>query len=396
MSGGGSRGTPQQDAYNEARWKYDWQSLQNRHAYNKSAFDANIRNQSRIREVKNQTAIEEWEYKEQMRIFDYNNQVAAHNASVEAYHKQKDFNALAMELTTFDNNRKYNENLIDIGFKNETRLMELGFNKRDLSQKLKGQTQALTEKSQGAFLEGLQKQGQALATGQTGRSARKNLQSVLAEQGRVQAALARQLTNEETGYEFALEKAEIGNELATRTLRQSMLSAKSQWEVDNTQARLQEYSANLQAEANIAPEPLLPPQLNKPIALPVPEVTPPPEPPSQAHWEALKPPPCSTGGGSGFLGALTTVVGIGAQVASAGSDDRLKYDITRVGTSPSGIPKYTFKYRMDGKHGPKYIGTSAQDLISIGRKDAVGQKEKDGFYYVDYSKLDVDMEVVTT
>jgi len=395
MSGGGSKGTPQQDAYNEARWKYDWQSLQNRHAYNKSAFDANIRNQQRIRDVKNQTAIEEWEYKEKMRIFDYNNQVAAHNASVEAYHKQKDFNALAMELTTFDNNRKYNENLIDIGFKNETRLMELGFNKRDLSQKLKGQTQALAEKSQGAFLEGLQKQGQALATGQTGRSARKNLQSVLAEQGRVQAALARQLTNEETGYEFALEKAEVSNELATRTLRQSMLSAKSQWEVDNTQARLQEYSANLQAEANIAPEPLLPPQLNKPIALPEPEVTPPPEPPSQEQWKALKPPPGSTGGGSGFLGALTTVVGIGAQVASA-SDDRLKYDITRVGTSPSGIPKYTFRYRMDGKHGPKYMGTSAQDLISIGRKDAVGQKEKDGFYYVDYSKLDVDMEIVTT
>jgi len=395
MSGGGSKGTPQQDAYNEARWKYDWQSLQNRHSYNKSAFDANIRNQQRIRDVKNQTAVEEWEYKEKMRIFDYNNQVAAHNASVEAYHKQKDFNALAMELTTFDNNRKYNENLIDIGFKNETRLMELGFNKRDLSQKLKGQTQALAEKSQGAFLEGLQKQGQALATGQTGRSARKNLQSVLAEQGRVQAALARQLTNEETGYEFALEKAEIGNELATRTLRQSMLSAKSQWEVDNTQARLQEYSANLQAEANIAPEPLLPPQLNKPIALPEPEVTPPPEPPSKKQWTDLKPPAGSTGGGSGFLGALTTVVGMATPFAQM-SDDRLKYDITRVGTSKKGIPRYTFRYRHEGKHGPKYMGTSAQDLIAMGLKDAVVQKEKDGFYFVDYSKLDVDMEVVTT
>jgi len=74
----------------------------------------------------------------------------------------------------------------------------------------------------------------------------------------------------------------------------------------------------------------------------------------------------------------------------------LKYDITRVGTSPEGIPKYTFRYRADGKHGPKYIGTSAQDLLAMGRKDAVGQKEKDGFYYVDYSKLDVDMEIVTT
>jgi hypothetical protein len=42
------------------------------------------------------------------------------------------------------------------------------------------------------------------------------------------------------------------------------------------------------------------------------------------------------------------------------------------------------------------MGTSAQDLLAMGHKDAVGQTEKDGFYYVDYSKLDVTMEVVTT
>ena len=40
------------------------------------------------------------------------------------------------------------------------------------------------------------------------------------------------------------------------------------------------------------------------------------------------------------------------------------------------------------------MGTSAQDLIAMGRKDAVGTTEKDGFYYVDYSKLDVDFEQV--
>ena len=51
---------------------------------------------------------------------------------------------------------------------------------------------------------------------------------------------------------------------------------------------------------------------------------------------------------------------------------------------------------MDGKHGPTYIGTSAQDLIAMGREDAVGQTEKGGFYGVDYSKLDVDMEAVST
>ena len=67
-----------------------------------------------------------------------------------------------------------------------------------------------------------------------------------------------------------------------------------------------------------------------------------------------------------------------------------------LGTSPSGIPKYTFKYVADGGHGPTYIGTSAQDLLAMGREDAVTQPEKDGFYKVDYSKLDIDMELVTT
>ena len=76
------------------------------------------------------------------------------------------------------------------------------------------------------------------------------------------------------------------------------------------------------------------------------------------------------------------------------SDDRLKYNITRVGNSKKGIPIYTFKYRHEGMHGPTYQGTSAQDLLEIGRDDAVGKQEKDGFYYVDYGKLDVEFKQV--
>ena len=77
------------------------------------------------------------------------------------------------------------------------------------------------------------------------------------------------------------------------------------------------------------------------------------------------------------------------------SDDRLKYDINRVGTSNKGVPIYTFRYRFEGKHGPKYKGTSAQDLLNTKFKNAVGQTETDGFLYVDYSKLDVEFEQVT-
>jgi len=54
-----------------------------------------------------------------------------------------------------------------------------------------------------------------------------------------------------------------------------------------------------------------------------------------------------------------------------GSDRSLKWDISRVGTSASGIPEYRFRYLHEGVHGPLYHGTMAQDLLALGRHDAV-------------------------
>ena len=398
MSGGGGGGglTQEQKDLQRERWKFDYQQMSNRVAYQHDTFWDSVNNAEAIREHKNAVATQEWVDKEKMRIFDFNNQVEAYNASIDSYEQQLDYNALAMELATNDNNRKYNERLQEIGFKNEERIMNLGFNKRDLTRKLKGQKQALAQKAQGNMLEGLQKSGAVLATGQTGRSARKNFQAVLAAQGQAQAALTDQLVLEETGYDFALEKTEKGASFAGRQLKESMTSAMGQWGADQNQLRLQRISADMAAEEKLAPAPVEPPPLSPPIDLPKPNVTVPPQMISKDQWDKLRPAEDvgGGGGGGGFLGALAMMAQIGA--AAAGSDDRLKYDITRVGTSPDGIPKYTFRYRADGKHGPKYIGTSAQDLLAMGREDAVGQKEKDGFYYVDYSKLDVKMEVVTT
>ena len=79
------------------------------------------------------------------------------------------------------------------------------------------------------------------------------------------------------------------------------------------------------------------------------------------------------------------------------SDRRLKHEITLIDKSPSGIPIYTFKYRsgmelangevLDSKS--TFVGAMAQDLLEIA-PDAVIMNEGDGFYRVDYSKIDVD------
>ena len=269
-----------------------------------------------------------------------------------------------------------------------------GFNIRAQKKDLDAKVAEKSFKGQGMMIKSIQQQGALLATGATGRSARKNVQSAIADYGRGQAALADSVLRDRDAYEFGMEKAGVEFNLGKRQLQESMKSAKEQHGADQQNAALQKYSADLGAEAKIAPEPVLPPQLPKPLELPVPQNLEPQKPPSWEQYKSTEPIKGSVSGG-GLLGAVQTGLQIAGTIAMvAQSDDRLKYDITRVGTSPSGVPTYTFKYRLDGEHGPKYMGTSAQDLIAMGRKDAVGTTEKDGFYYVDYSKLDVDFEQV--
>ena len=398
MSGGGGQKGETEEQYQGRieRWKFDYEQMVNKHDFNVDQFEAAQWNQEQIRQHKNTLAQNEWKDKEAMRIFDYQNMVKAYNASIQSYHKQLDYNAIAAEISTNDNTRKYNERLTDIGFKNEDLLMKQGFQGRELTQKIQASRADKNYQYDQVALKSLAKQGKVLASGQVGRSARKNLQAVLAEQGRAQSQLVDQITREETGYQFALERAGKDANFAQRQLQKSMESAGEQYDADNMQIQLQKYSADMGAESRIAPEPQAKPQLSKPLDLPKPSMLAPPDRPTKAQWENLKPVKGSSGGSGGFLGMASTVLGFASMIPGFPSDDRLKYDITRVGTSPSGIPKYTFRYRFDGEHGPKYMGTSAQDLIAMGREDAVGQTEKDGFYKVDYSKLDVNMEVVTT
>ena len=82
-----------------------------------------------------------------------------------------------------------------------------------------------------------------------------------------------------------------------------------------------------------------------------------------------------------IIGALGAAGGAGIQAAS---DERLKEDIKKIGTSPSGLNIYSFKYK--DKPGI-YQGVIAQELQESNPKAVV---TKDGFLAVDYSLIDVD------
>lgn len=71
------------------------------------------------------------------------------------------------------------------------------------------------------------------------------------------------------------------------------------------------------------------------------------------------------------------------------SDERLKTDIKQIGTSPSGIPVYSFRY---GDAPDVYAGVMAQDLLEHAPDAIVGLRN--GYLAVDYSKIDVDFSLL--
>ena len=92
-----------------------------------------------------------------------------------------------------------------------------------------------------------------------------------------------------------------------------------------------------------------------------------------------------TGGGGGAIPSI--IAGVG----SFFSDIRLKENISLIGQSKSGIPVYKFSYKEDDK---VWIGVMAQDLLIMGKEDAVHRDKESGYYKVDYSKIDVKMKLL--
>ena len=95
---------------------------------------------------------------------------------------------------------------------------------------------------------------------------------------------------------------------------------------------------------------------------------------------------------SGFLNLASQVVGIGSGISSwsSNSDIKLKENIKQVGVSPQGYKVYEFNYKDDFTN-TRYRGAMAQDVV---KKNPMAVDIRDNYLTVDYSQIDVDMEVV--
>jgi len=90
-----------------------------------------------------------------------------------------------------------------------------------------------------------------------------------------------------------------------------------------------------------------------------------------------------------LTGALSVASSIASIVSPfVGSDIKLKENIQEVGMSPKGYKIYEFNYKGNDT---RYRGAMAQDVV---KKNPMAVGIRDNYLTVDYSKIDVAMEVV--
>ena len=300
--------------------KYNMESEQL--AYNHAVLNKEIQQQNLDQQLLWQTGTAQraWDHEVKMREHEYNAQVAAYNKSERLYEAQVGLNKRARRMAEDSAYAVQDERLDAVMFQGMEAALKTSQTKSDIDRrrfgldlKINRQRSETNLQKQGATLEQQQKRaeaafssekqlvelmqaaGQAEAKGQTGRTAQKNVQAILAAGGRAQAQLADQITRGDSAYNLTmmgLDKSLIYGETETALARTALTSQAAYTDLayglgveqrDATRlsikaahgramdkAEFDEYGANLAADAQRMSEPGFAPLPPKPLELPRP------------------------------------------------------------------------------------------------------------------------------
>ena len=310
--------------YNSQLYRYNWQEARRDFRFAKRGVSIARQNEAAERGWRDQTALLDYQHGMAIRDYEYNMQMRAYNKSEETYRQQLNFNNMAAQVAMESEDRWLDERFKETAFANQDLMVQL-----------------------------LQEEGKAGLV-QSGRSAGKAMQSVMAAAGRNQAILV-----------------------------ESLVSAEKQSAVNRKKITIDKYGADIQADASRMSRPDIAPALPKPIPLPSTIFQDPRRPRKPPKPPKIQPQSNSSSWLSAGLGAAATALPLLL------SDKRSKENIVKVGQSESGINIYEFNYLNESQ---RYRGVIAQDIV-LTHPDAVALGE-DGLYRVNYDLIDVNMQPV--
>ena len=277
MSGGGGGGSDGPDwdevadLQHEAATNQDndqWAAVQR--DYNQSILinTAKRHNEETAARWKDQSAIRQWDYQTQMQEAQYNAQVKAYNRSEKFYEAQVGYNEAAANMAYDQEAAVTKERYFGLAYQGAGQELATDMKRAESGMKLQ------SSRAEGAFglqnlmVKQVQSEGKVRSKGRVGRSADKQYQSVVAEAGRATAQLKHQMTANDQQYNQARYGIEAERSLQKEQREQSKLSIGEAYTRATAKIGLDEYGANLKADANRMLKP------SPPIPLPAPLETP--------------------------------------------------------------------------------------------------------------------------
>jgi hypothetical protein len=210
----------QQYKYDKRLDRYNWQQTRRDYRYRtRDVQNQRENNESNLRYLE-ETARRNYQYDLQIRDFDYKNQLRQYKESERIYGLQRGANAQAAALARQSEENRYNEIMKGMAFEQQDMLVKM-----------------------------LQEEGQSIARGVSGRSASKQIASVIAGYGRNQAIL-----------------------------EESVLSAGRDTAMAMRQIEQERYQADLNADSRRMLQPLKAPAPMAPLAMPRPNLLDPMQP----------------------------------------------------------------------------------------------------------------------
>ena len=278
--------------------EFDWESSLRKYEYAKAAVDLQRQTSENVRAYKMGVAEQSWQYQMSMREYEYKNAVDIFNRSERQFTDQLDMNAISSIIAQEEATRSFNEAQISNNFQSEAMARDLSkaldtsaFVKADLKRQRNYAIDSAFNAQENS-VKALLGEGKARSRG-AGRSAAKNVQSVLAASGRQQAQIVQSIANAENQFRIQatsidsnmlntinqtdLAQAKEDNNIdykrqeynqGLRELQASMDSAKQAFSANMMKIDRDRNLADMQAHHNRMLEPSMGPEIPRPLELP--------------------------------------------------------------------------------------------------------------------------------
>jgi hypothetical protein len=217
---------------------------------------------------KDRSAIRQWDYQSQMQEAQYNAQVKAYNRSERFYEAQIAYNTKAADMAYEQEAAVTKERYFALAYQGAAQELATDMKRAESGMKLQASRAESAFKLQDLMVKQVQGEGKVRARGRVGRSANKQYQSLVAEAGRATAQLKSQLMANDQQYNQARYGIEAERSLQKEQWEQSKLSIGEAYTRATKKIGLDEYGANLKADANRMMKPSPPIPIPRPLETP--------------------------------------------------------------------------------------------------------------------------------